>query len=47
MLVLIGAVGTSALALLAASDDSAITSHWPLGLGAMIFGAAVLDSRSS
>lgn len=43
MLVLIGVAGTAVLAFVAAPDDSALTSHWPLGFAAMIFGAFLRD----
>ena len=43
MLVLIGVAGTVVLGFLTASDDSALTSHWPLGFAAMIFGAFLRD----
>ena len=43
MLVLIGIAGTVVLGFLAASGDSALTSHWPLGFAAMIFGAFLRD----
>ncbi|MEO8498883.1 MAG: hypothetical protein ABI614_27795 [Planctomycetota bacterium] len=39
----IGVVGTALLAYLSANPDSAITSHWPLGFAAMIFGAVLRD----
>lgn len=43
MLVLTGVVGTVVLGLLAAPDDSTLTSHWPIGFAAMIFGAFLRD----
>lgn len=43
LLVLIGVAGTTVLAFLAASGDSAITSHWPWGFAAMTFGAFLRD----
>jgi hypothetical protein len=43
LLLIVGVVGTTILAVLAHSDDSEFTSHWPLGFAAMFFGAFLRD----
>lgn len=42
-LFLIGIVGTALLAMMANSPESPITSHWPVGLAAMVLGAMLRD----
>lgn len=46
-LILVGVAGTAILVLLTGGNGNALTSHWPLGFGAMMFGAFLRDLSSA
>ncbi|MEM7560595.1 MAG: hypothetical protein AAF394_15845 [Planctomycetota bacterium] len=43
LLLLVGAVGTAILAWLVVVSDQMLTSHWPIGIASLIFGAFLRD----
>ena len=43
LLLIAGAFGTALLVYFSSQPDSQITSHWPIGVAAMVFGAALRD----
>ena len=43
LLLLVGVIGTAILAFLVFVSDQMLTSHWPIGIASMIFGACLRD----
>ena len=43
LLFIVGVIGTLILAAISISDNSVLTSHWPIGVASAVFGAILRD----